>query len=149
MFYKHALSSYVCMYFSSIITCVIRKLEQIQRGIRVGTICLKNLAWRTQNSGSIPEEYICRLQNIAMHDYLESVTTGQTNGCTDRQKDRQTPDKVIPMCCYASQATQKLIKTFSNCILLNSVEIRVAVLVASEARVVIFIEWLACKTQTW
>ena len=32
-------------------------------------------------------------------DYQESVTTGQT--------DRQTPEKVIPMCRYASQATQK------------------------------------------
>ena len=39
-----------------------------------------------------------RLRNIAMRDYKESVTTGQT--------DRQTPDKVIPMCRYASQATQ-------------------------------------------
>ena len=35
-----------------------------------------------------------------MRDYQESVTTGQT--------DRQTPDKVIPMCRYASQATQKV-----------------------------------------
>ena len=26
---------------------------------------------------------------------------------TDRRIDRQTQDKVIPMCCYASQATQK------------------------------------------
>ena len=26
---------------------------------------------------------------------------------TDRRTDRQTPDKVIPMCRYASQATQK------------------------------------------
>ena len=42
---------------------------------------------------------MCRLQNIAMGDFQESVTIGQM--------DRQTPDKVIPMCCYASQATQK------------------------------------------
>ena len=35
-------------------------------------------------------------------DYQESVTTGQT--------DRQTPDKVIPMCRYASQATQKSVE---------------------------------------
>ena len=40
-----------------------------------------------------------RLRNIAMRDYQESVTSEQT--------DRQTPDKVIPMCRYASQATQK------------------------------------------
>ena len=43
-------------------------------------------------------------------DYQESVTTGQTqartDGRTDRQTDGRTPDKVIPMCRYASQATQ-------------------------------------------
>ena len=48
---------------------------------------------------------MCRLQNIAMQDYQESVTTGQTQ--TDRQMDRQTPDKDIPKCRYALQATQK------------------------------------------
>ena len=41
--------------------------------------------------------------NIVMCDYQESVTTGHT----DRQTDRQTPDKVIPMFRYASQAIQK------------------------------------------
>ena len=39
---------------------------------------------------------MCRLRNIAMRDYR-----------TDRHTHRQTPDKVIPMCRYASQATQK------------------------------------------
>ena len=29
-----------------------------------------------------------------------------TDGPTDRRTDRQTTDKVIPMCRYASQATQ-------------------------------------------
>ena len=38
---------------------------------------------------------MCHLRNIAICDYQESVTTGQT------------PDKVIPMCRYASQTTQK------------------------------------------
>ena len=38
-----------------------------------------------------------------MPDYQESVTAGQTHTWTDRQ----TPDKVIPMCRYASQVTQK------------------------------------------
>ena len=47
---------------------------------------------------------MCRLQNIAMRDYQESVTTRQTG----RQTDSQMPDKVIPMCRYALQATQKL-----------------------------------------
>ena len=45
---------------------------------------------------------MCRLRNIAMRDYQGSVTTGQTA----RQTDRQMPDKVIPMCRYALQATQ-------------------------------------------
>ena len=40
-----------------------------------------------------------RMGNIAMCDYQESVTTGQT--------DTQTPDKVIPMCRYALKVTQK------------------------------------------
>ena len=31
-----------------------------------------------------------------------------TDGRTDRQTDGRTMDKVIPMCRYASQATQKL-----------------------------------------
>ena len=42
-----------------------------------------------------------------MRDYQESVTTGQTH--------RQTPDKVIPMCRYASQAKQKSEVTIYNC----------------------------------
>ena len=45
------------------------------------------------------------LQNIAMCDqekreYQERVTTGQ-------KIDRQTPDRVIPVCCYPLQGTQK------------------------------------------
>ena len=47
---------------------------------------------------------MCHLRNIAMRDYQGSVTTGQTH--------RQTPDKEIPMCRYASQATQKALKNF-------------------------------------
>ena len=42
------------------------------------------------------------LYGVHKHDYQESVTTGQT----DARTHRQTPDKVIPMCRYASQATQ-------------------------------------------
>ena len=42
----------------------------------------------------------------AKHSY-GSVTDGQTDGRTDRQTDGRTTDKVIPMCRYASQATQK------------------------------------------
>ena len=53
-----------------------------------------------QHSG----ECVCRLLNIAMIDYQESVTTGQIDG----QTDRQTQDKMILICRYASQATQKI-----------------------------------------
>ena len=62
---------------------------------------------KQDQNGSIPRNQ-SRLPNIAMPneekpDYQESVTT--------RQTDRQTPDKVIPMCRYASQAKQQ--KLFS------------------------------------
>ena len=43
-----------------------------------------------------------------MHDYQESVTTGQTDTGMDRRMDGGTPYKVIPMCRNASQATQKV-----------------------------------------
>ena len=50
---------------------------------------------------------MCRLRNVAMRDYQESVTPRQTHGWTDRQTHGQTPEKVIPMCRYALQTTQK------------------------------------------
>ena len=43
------------------------------------------------------------LDGVLKRDYQESVTTGQT----DARTHRQTLDKVIPMCRYASQTTQK------------------------------------------
>ena len=50
----------------------------------------------------LPVECMRRLQNIhvAMCDYQESVTTGQTDRQTVRHNDRQKPDKIIPMCPY-------------------------------------------------
>ena len=53
---------------------------------------------------------MCRLRNIAMRDYQESKTTGQTQ----KRMDGETPDKVIPMCRYASQATQKMAHTLEK-----------------------------------
>ena len=44
---------------------------------------------------------MCHLRNITLHDYQESVTIRHTDRHT------QTPDKVIPMCGYASQVTQQ------------------------------------------
>ena len=45
---------------------------------------------------------MCRLRNIAMRDYQESVTTGQTGTRTDRWTDRQTDtgqsDPYVPLC---------------------------------------------------
>ena len=51
---------------------------------------------------------MCRLRTIAMRDYQESVTTVQTDTHMHTHTHTQTPDKVIPMCRYALQATQKL-----------------------------------------
>ena len=46
----------------------------------------------------------------AKHSYawLPRKCDYRTHRCTDRQTDRQTPDKVIPKCRYALQATQKV-----------------------------------------
>ena len=46
---------------------------------------------------------MCRLRNIAMPDYQESVTTGQTDRQTDRQTDGQYDPYVL--LCF-NQATQ-------------------------------------------
>ena len=51
---------------------------------------------------------MCRLRNIAIRDYQESVTTGRPASQPARQIDGQTTDKVLPMCRYASQATQNV-----------------------------------------
>ena len=54
---------------------------------------------------------MCRLRNIALESVTEKCdrrTDGRTDRQTDRWTDGQTTDKVIPMCRYASQATQKL-----------------------------------------
>ena len=56
----------------------------------------------------------------AKHSYawlpLENVTTERTHRQTDGRTDRQTPDKVIPMYRYASQAT---LKSFEEIIILK------------------------------
>ena len=43
---------------------------------------LQNIAKRDS------EECMCRLQNIAMRDYQENMTTGQTDGRTDRRRTK-------------------------------------------------------------
>ena len=40
---------------------------------------------------------MCRMPNIAMHDYLESVTTGQTHRRMDRQTDAEQSDPFVPL----------------------------------------------------
>ena len=41
---------------------------------------------------------MCRLRNIAMRDYQESVTPGQTDRRTDRQTDDGQSDPYVPLC---------------------------------------------------
>ena len=41
---------------------------------------------------------MCRLRNIAMLDYQESVTTGQTDTWTDGQTDDGQSDPYVPLC---------------------------------------------------
>ena len=53
------------------------------------------------------EECMCHLGNIPLESVTEKCDRW-TDRQTDRQTDGQTTDKVIPMCRYASQATQKL-----------------------------------------
>ena len=43
----------------------------------------------------------------AKHSFGKCDRQTVTDGRTDRRTDRRTTDKVIPMCRYASQATQK------------------------------------------
>ena len=40
---------------------------------------------------------MCRLRNIAMRDYQESVTTGQTDKQTDGQTDARQSDPYVPL----------------------------------------------------
>ena len=41
---------------------------------------------------------MCRLRNIAMRDYQESVTTGQTHTNTDGQTDAGQSDPYVRLC---------------------------------------------------
>ena len=41
---------------------------------------------------------MCRLQNIAMRDYQESVTTRQKDGQTDGRTDAGQSDPYVPLC---------------------------------------------------
>ena len=57
---------------------------------------------------------MCRLRNIAMRDYQESVTTGQTHTHrqTDRQMDGQS-DPYVPLCLAGD--TKSTSKFFKKC----------------------------------
>ena len=41
---------------------------------------------------------MCRLRYIAMRDYQESLTTGQTHRQTDAQTDAEQSDPYVPLC---------------------------------------------------
>ena len=53
------------------------------------------------------EECMCCLRNIAMRDYQESMTTGQTDTHTHKQTDFRLSNPYMPL-CFAG-ATQKLL----------------------------------------
>ena len=54
---------------------------------------------------------MCRLRNIAMRDYQESVTTGQTHGRTDAGQS----DPYVPL-CFAGDTKSLLCKDLINSI---------------------------------
>ena len=41
---------------------------------------------------------MCCLQNIAMHDYQDSVTSGQTDRHTHGQTDARQSELYVPLC---------------------------------------------------
>ena len=54
------------------------------------------------------KECMCHLQNIAMCDYQESVTTGQTHKQTDAHTDAGQSDPYVPL-CFTGDTTRKVI----------------------------------------
>ena len=78
---------------------------------------------QTARSMSLGKKIVAAFQGMhvspAKHSYA-SVTDGQTDRQTDRQKDTKSTDKVIPMCRYASQATQKLRHSVQDLITRNA-----------------------------
>ena len=50
---------------------------------------------------------MCRLRNIAMRDYQESMTTGQTVRRTDTQTDAGQSDPYVPL-CFAGDTTNEV-----------------------------------------
>ena len=50
---------------------------------------------------------MCRLRNIAMRDFQESVTTGQTHGRTDAGQS----DPYVPLCFAGDTKTTRLLST--------------------------------------
>ena len=57
------------------------------------------------------EECMCRLRNIAMRDYQESVTTGQTHTRTHAQTDAGQSDPYVPLCFAGDTKTPNKLET--------------------------------------
>ena len=75
---------------------------------------LSKICENIKHSDSIPRNACVACETLLCVTSQESVTTGQT----DTRTYRQPRDKVIPMCRYASQATQyKVCKYFGNIIM--------------------------------
>ena len=54
---------------------------------------------------------MCRLRNMAMRDYQESVTTGQTDRHTHTHTDAGQSDPYVPLCFEGD--TKKTLGVFS------------------------------------
>ena len=74
-----------------------RKIKTKNKNPTYLTIFFRSIIWE-------PENFFCMALVTTKKVWL---TDRRTHTGTDRRTDRQTPDKVIPMCRYALQATQK------------------------------------------
>ena len=70
------------------------------------TMYVKTYAYNTTH-WQHSEECMCRLRNIAMRDYQESVAIGQTDRQTDRQPDAGQSDPYWPL-CFAGDIKNKV-----------------------------------------
>ena len=57
---------------------------------------------------------MCRLRNIALRDFQESVTTGQTDTHRDGQTDAGQSDPYVPL-CFASDTKMEFLYSIEVC----------------------------------
>ena len=69
---------------------------------------LLNLFWHLVNTFFLRQCNLNLTKIVAAFWGMHVSSVKHSYAWLPRKCDRQTPDKMIPMCCYASQATQKL-----------------------------------------